>query len=252
MPLIDFDDAVTGANLDPRQTHAVFYEDGHFANRAAVAQRCPHAKLYGITVTGAITGHGVFAIDCEAGDASVATALHWVEEQIRLGVKLICVYADEDRWLNQGLLAGVEALERKYGVKVRKWLAHYTGKRALEFPWVDAEQYADPGPVDHNVALANFFGDALPAPSPHYERFDTTRRWVLGKTRTERGQVELYDRLRAKQTPTYHPHRLQLGFVRLVLAWYARRLKQLGHPDLWNRGWRLDQLNERAKGQRVI
>lgn len=164
--LIDFQDATNASNLNPNQKYAVFYVDGRFANRAAVAARCPHAKLYGITVLGA-TGPGIFAADSETGDLSVASTLRWVETQIKLGVKLIAVYANENRWLNEGLLAGVQALERKHKVNVRKWLAHYTGKRTLEFPWVDAEQYADPGPVDLNVALAKFFGDAKPAPAVH-------------------------------------------------------------------------------------
>lgn len=166
-PLISFEDAVTASNLDPRQTHAVFYADGAYANRAAVAKACPHAKLYGITVRGQ-TGTGIFAADSETGDLTVPQTIAWVETQIHLGVKLICVYANESRFLSEGLLSRLEALEKQHGVKVRKWLAHYTGNPTLEFPWVDAEQYADPGPVDRNVALADFFGDAAPVPpKPH-------------------------------------------------------------------------------------
>jgi hypothetical protein len=164
MKLISFEDAVTATNLDPNQTHAVYYADGRFANRDAVARQCPHAKLYGITVTGLLTGPGVFAVDSETGDVPVDRTLAWVEKQIKLGVQPIAVYANLSRWLNEGLLAGVQALEKKYGVRVRKWLAHYTGNPVLEFPWVDAEQYADPGPVDRNVALADFFGDVTPTP----------------------------------------------------------------------------------------
>lgn len=163
--LISFEDAVTASNLDPNQKYAVYYADGRYANRAAVAAQCPQAKLFGITV-GGLTGPTIFACDSETGDLDVPQTLRWVENQIQLGVKLICVYANLDRFLNLGLLAGVETLERKYGVKVRKWLAHYTGNPVLEYPWVDAEQYADPGPVDLNVALATFFGDLPPTPTP--------------------------------------------------------------------------------------
>lgn len=161
MSLISFDDAVTAANLNPKQKYAVFYIDGRFANRAAVAARCPQAKLFGITVRG-LTGHGVFACDCEAGDLTVQGAVRWAEEQIQLHVALICVYASLDTWENQGLLTGIEALEKKYGVKIRKWVADFNNIAKIP-SWADADQYADPGPVDHDIALATFFGD-LPKP----------------------------------------------------------------------------------------
>lgn len=160
--LIDFEDAVTAANLDPTQTHAVYYVDGRYANHGAVAARCPHAKLYGITVRG-LTGKGIFACDSETGDLDVPSTVAWVTEQVRLGVELICVYANLDRWINQGLLAALA----KYGKRIKRWVAHYTNVRTVE-PWADADQYAT-GNVDHNVALANFFGNATPAHLPVHE-----------------------------------------------------------------------------------
>ena len=164
MTLISFDDAVTAANLNPNQEYAVFYADGRFANRTAVAARCPKAKLYGITVRG-LTGHGIFACDCEAGDLTVQGALRWAEEQIKLKVELICVYASLDTWENQGLLTAIQALEKKYGVRIRKWVAHFNNIAQIP-SWADADQYADPGPVDHDIALATFFSD-LPKPPDH-------------------------------------------------------------------------------------
>lgn len=157
---IVFQDAVTAKNLNPNQTHAVFYADGRYANHWAVAQACPHAKLYGITVTG-LTGPGVFACDCEPGDLTPAQAEAWAAEQIRLGVKLVCVYASLDTWLSQGLKVALA----KYGSRIKRWVADFNNVAQIQ-PWADAEQYADPGPVDLNVALATFFGDAPPAPAP--------------------------------------------------------------------------------------
>ena len=257
--LIDFKDAVTGANLDPTQTHAVYYMDGHFANRAAVAARCPHAKLYGITVTG-LTGKDVFALDSENGDIDTGCkgvfpkTEAWVAEQVRLGVSPIVVYANQDRWVNLGLLARLA----HYGDRIERWDADYDG--VAELPsWASAKQYADPGPVDLNVALANFFGDA---PDPHYERFDNTPRLVLKKLRRERGQVELYDKWRAMQTKTKHPHRAALAFNRCVLGWYAGRvwavahIKRVNGKPSWDvdyRLWRFQQLVKRGTyGQRVV
>jgi hypothetical protein len=258
--LINFQDAVTGANLDPTQTHAVYYGDGPFANKAAVAKQCPHAKLFAITVTGGLTGVGVFAIDSEAGDVPVDHTLAWLETQIKLGVHKvhpICAYANENRWLNEGLLVGVQALERKYGVEIEKWDAHYDGIATLP-SWASAKQYANPGPIDRNVALANFFGDAKPVVDPQYDRFDSRPRLVFKKARRERGQVELYDRLRAQQTPTKHPHPAQLAFVRYVLAFYAARIAVVAKAPKsggWavnDRKWRFDQIVKRSKGQRVV
>lgn len=264
MALISFQDAVTAANLDPNQTHAVYYTDGRYANRSAVAARCPNAKLYGITVFGE-TGVGIFACDSEIGDLDVPQTIAWVNEQIKLGVKLICVYANESRWLNEGLLSQIQAIEKAYGIDIKKWVAHYDNLASIP-SWADAKQYADPGPVDRNVALASFFGDAAPAPKPadpnHYDWFDNTPRMVYLKARRERGQVELYDKLRAMQTPKLHPRRVQLAFVRKVLLWYAKRVATVAiknQPDKdgtpsWgvdHRGWRYQQLLHRSQGQRL-
>lgn len=74
MTLISFDDAVTASNLNPNQKVAVFYADGHYANRDAVARQCPNAKLFGITVFGEV-GFGIFAADSETGDLDVPQTL---------------------------------------------------------------------------------------------------------------------------------------------------------------------------------
>lgn len=254
--LIDFKDAVTASNLDPAARYAVFYMDGRFANRAAVARRCPHAKLFGITVTGLVTGVGVFAVDSETGDVPVAGTLAWLEKQIRLGVHHvhpICAYANEDRWLNEGLLLGVVALEKKYGVEIEKWDAHYDGIREIP-AWASAKQYADPGPVDLDVALASFFGDVV---DPHYAWFDTKRRVVAGGA-AERATVQEYDRLRATQTRTRHPHRARLAVLRVGLRLLAGRLWTIAHtrrPPAWGRfrrGWRREELIRRAQGERIV
>lgn len=183
MTLISFEDAVTARNLNPDQRYAVFYIDGRFANRAAVAARCPHAKLFGITVFGRI-GRDVFACDCEQGDLTVAQAAAWTAAQVRLGVPLICVYASLDVWLHGGLL---DALAR-YGHRIRRWVADYNGRPSIP-AWADADQFADPGPVDRDVALENFFtGVPLPEPKPHgHARFEGTVDLASGKVLSVRG-----------------------------------------------------------------
>lgn len=258
--LIDFEDAVTAANLDPNQKHAVYYMDGHFANHDTVAAQCPHAKLYGITVTG-LTGPDVFACDCEAGDLSVASAVTWVAEQVRLNVRLIVVYASLDTWLNQGLKAQLAP----YGHRIRRWVAHFDDVRQIE-DWADAEQYAT-GSIDRDVALANFFGDELPPVKPktpyqrmHYERYDGLVRENCGNT-IERWVAQRYDKLRAEQTRFRHPHRKELASLRHSLALHRDRVGTLMVQDapagkkLETKkdyyGWRYYRLDRRVKGDTV-
>jgi hypothetical protein len=156
--LIDFKDAVDASVLDPNATIGIFYCDGRWPNRAAVAARCPHAKLYAITVEGA-TGHGIFACDSETGDLTVWQTESWVAEQVALGVHPIVVYANQDRWLNLGLLAALA----HYGDRIERWDADYDGIAAVP-SWASAKQYMD-GSVDLDVALADFFTGAQPPPA---------------------------------------------------------------------------------------
>lgn len=160
-PLINFQDAVTASNLDPNAKYAVYYVDGRFANYSAVRARCPHAKLFGITTTGR-TGPGVFAADSETGDLTVAQTLQWVGVQVRLRVDPIAVYANANRWLNEGLLSGLA----HYGHRIKRWDANWNGDPGSRPAWADADQYAAPGPVDLNVALQSFFEPSQPAPPP--------------------------------------------------------------------------------------
>lgn len=182
MTLIDFEDAVDASHLDPNATHAVYYADGAFANRAAVAARCPHAKLYAITVHG-LTGPGIFACDSETGDLTVPETEAWVAEQVRLGVRLICVYANLNRWLNEGLKAALD----KYGHRIRRWVADWNNVPQIP-SWADADQFFSDASVDKDVAVATFFGDDQPAPAGPTGKANAavqidfhTWRWIVHK-----------------------------------------------------------------------
>jgi hypothetical protein len=160
MPNLLFKDAVNPAGLDPNAEYAVYYMDGIYENEAAVRRQCPKAKLFAITTKGA-TGKGVFACDSETGDMSVPQTVAWVAEQVRLNVELIVPYANQDRWLNLGLLAALA----KYGNRIERWDADYNGSTTMP-SWASAKQYAT-GSVDRDVALANFFTGITPVPKPH-------------------------------------------------------------------------------------
>jgi hypothetical protein len=141
--------------------------------------------MFGITVRG-LTGKGIFACDCESGDLTPAQAEAWVAEQVKLGVELICVYASLDTWENQGLLNALA----KYGHRIKRWVAHFNGVAQVP-SWADADQFADPGPVDHNVALENFFSSGPPAPKPDHPhgtaRFEGTVDIATGRVKSIHG-----------------------------------------------------------------
>lgn len=157
--LIFFEDAVTAGNLDPAGEFGCFYIDGTFANGTAVRTHLPHATLFGITVHG-MTGPNIACCDSENGDMTVPQTLAWVDTQIKLAAPLIIVYANLDRWTNGGLLAALSG----HGKRIKRWIAHYDNVAKIPAGY-DCKQYADPGPVDKNVALPDFFG-AVAKPRP--------------------------------------------------------------------------------------
>jgi hypothetical protein len=176
MNVFFFEDAVTAANLNAAQRVGVYYMDGLFANHSSVRARLPHADLYGITVHG-LTGPSVAFCDCEKGDMTPAQAEAWVAEQVRLNVPLIGVYANLSTWQG-GLLAALA----KYGPRIKRWVAHYDGFAVVP-PGFDAKQFANPGPVDRNIALGSFLVPFRPKPDlPHgHAHFEGTVDIASGK-----------------------------------------------------------------------
>jgi hypothetical protein len=164
---LTFDDAVTAGYLPANEEYGVYYCDGLYANYAAVRKRLPKAVLYAITVRGR-TGKGVFACDCELGDLTVAEAIAWVEEQIRLEVPLICVYASADYWINQGLW---DALA-KYNSRIKRWVADYNGVKTTTITYegrtyqFDAHQYQSDARLDYDIATGTFFKNPPKAKTP--------------------------------------------------------------------------------------
>ena len=171
-----FQDAVTAANLNPAQTHGVYYVDGLFANGAAVRARCPNAVLKGITVHGRTGAEAAFC-DCEKGDLTVAQTEAWVAEQIKLNVPLVGVYADVSTW-ESGLLAALA----KYGKRIKRWVAHWDGVAQVPAGF-DCKQFSSSQTIDNNVALNDFFVPFTPKPDvPHGKaRFEGTVDIATGK-----------------------------------------------------------------------
>lgn len=203
---LSFDDAVTAGYLPSNEQYGVYYCDGAYANFDAVRARLPHATLYAITVFGR-TGKGVFACDCEQGDLTPEQAVAWVEDQIKLGVTLICVYASADTWLGSANLWG--ALEH-YGPRIKRWVADYNGVKSTTITLYgrtatfDAHQYNSDPRLDYDVAADGFFTPLpktpkhKPKPSFHYERFPMNPRRLPHGFHSARHVVQQYDKHRAK------------------------------------------------------
>ena len=205
-------------------------------------------------------------LDIENGDATPAQFPAWFRRQKARGLERPGAYA------NLSTMPAVMAAARAAGIKddeYDRWVAHYDGIPELNCGLGEkAKQYTDHGygrSLDLTVCDPSFFDQAtVPVQNAvHYDWFDETLRLVFGLARTEREQVELYDKLRAMQTPKLHPRRVQLAFLRQVMKWYAKRLDEVaiteqpnkdGSPS-WgvdHRGWRRKQLWGRYQGRRFV
>lgn len=159
MGLLTMFDGVTVDNIPASARYIALYVDGSFNNYVAGKAHCPHADVLTITVVPADEAE---CCDCEVGDLTVPQAETWVEQRLAAGVYRPCVYANQDRWENQGLRAGLE----KYGDRVRRWVAAFPGTGANVPAGYDAHQY-ETGDVDTSVCLADFFDPpAPPKPEP--------------------------------------------------------------------------------------
>lgn len=152
-------DAVSISNIPRTARYVFYYENGTFADYAAVRAQCPDAQLFSI---GVFPGPNAWMIDCELGDFTVAQAETQIEAELAAGQYRPCVYANLDRWENQGLLSGVA----KYGARVRRAVAEFDNIPEIPAGY-DAKQYAT-GNVDTWVCLPDFFDGrpAPPAPKP--------------------------------------------------------------------------------------
>jgi hypothetical protein len=149
-------DAVNAAAIPADARYAAYYVDGSWPNEAAVRARVPHATLLSITTRGG----NADCVDSEVGDLDVASTERWVAERLSAGHHRPCVYANLDRWENQGLRAALA----KYGSNIRRWVADWDNRADVPSGF-DAHQFST-GNVDTSVCLDNFFV-AAPAPVKH-------------------------------------------------------------------------------------
>jgi hypothetical protein len=261
--LLNGADSIDAATLPPGLDWYAGYVGGRWPSESAIVARFPHAKHKSIAVNAT---EDADILDCENGDAIPAQCPDWLRRQHARGLKRPGIYTFFFEMRDEVIpVLHASGLPRDSYVL---WVAHWNGVKALELG-CEAKQWGDPafthGQWDGNVADPSFFdGTTVPVLNKrHYERFDGRKRLLFGKLRTERHAVELYDKLRAMQTPNSHPHRAQLNFVRKVLRWEADRvwtvahrkdhLRKNGRPG-WgidHLGWRFQELHHRAQGQLV-
>jgi len=203
-------------------------------------------------------------LDIENGDATPAQFPVWFRRQKARGVDRPGAYA------NKSTMPAVMAAARAAGISASeydRWVASFDDRAALDTGLSEkAKQYTDRGygrSLDLSVCDPSFFGQASPPVKnvPHYDWFPNGF-WLLNRLRvSERQTVVLYDKLRARQTPRFHPNVAELAVCRLHLKWLAGRVYRVAHDQPANgnpswgvdhRGWRFQQLIHRAQGARLV
>lgn len=154
--LIQFFDDVNVDAIPANATHVAYYMDGSFDNASAMKARFPHAQMISITSLGGDAD----ACDSEATLMTVTQTVAWVARRLKAGAYHPRVYANENRWDNEGLLAALET----FGDRIMRWEAAYPGIGAKVRPGFAAHQYAT-GILDTNVCIPTFFDKKPPKPA---------------------------------------------------------------------------------------
>jgi len=238
------------------------YANGAFANTTAAKEAFPLAVHVVYDVTGGFPTADV--LDIEPRDAVLAQASGWSREHnLAVGNTL----ALPGLYSSAADVSAVVSVMLDSGWKRSQFLvhsAHYTGRAhicgpdACGFPQADGTQYADKGlhgqNTDLNVFAAHFFRPPRPDPDARYGLFDNVKRSLINGT-TERATVREYDRWRAMQTTTKHPHRVRLALLRARLRLLYRRLDRVMAGEKTptaNQAWRLRELRDRMNGMRLV
>jgi hypothetical protein len=164
---LNMQDSINAADLWAGADAYGGYDNGHWADFLAVAQRFPGAHLEDFTVFFANTGK---AGDFEPGDMAASAAVPWVNLRHSHGVSTPVLYASIHGEMPAivGNLNGAgiprssyKLLSAHYGAG-----AHICGPHTCGSPiQCDGTQYADRGPQGQNVDLsllaADFFGGTV-------------------------------------------------------------------------------------------
>lgn len=247
------------------------YGNGSFANTTVAKEAFPDAIHVQYDVAGSLPTADI--LDDEPRDATNSTCPPW-SRAYKGTLPFPGLYTSASN------IAAMVSAMLDAGFTREQFLvqsAHYTfeahicGPETCGYPQADATQYADKGTAgqntDRSIFADHFFGAvAPPKPNMHYGYFDSKRRVVLAG-HSERGLVQAYDNLRAKQTAKKHPHRVSLLGLQTLLKLAAKRVAGAAHeahPHMKigkalsqtapaeHYGWRYQQLLGRSHGHRFI
>jgi hypothetical protein len=237
------------------------YVGGIYPTESLLVAKFPHARHKSIAVN---AGEDADILDIENGDAVPSEAPAWFKRQKARGLEKPGVYSSASEIPSVFAAMNAAGINRSEYVV---WLAHYTfvdptppfeqGADAVQ--WTDRSLDRN---LDQSACELAFFTNTPPVPirnPDHYDWFDSTKRKLFGWVGNEKATVEKYDKYRALQTKTKHPHRAQLALLRRHLKYLANRVAGVSKRELKNgkpswgidhRGWRYQQLVHRAQGQR--
>jgi hypothetical protein len=261
MSLITMYDSIEPSALPADAQAVAGYVGGHWPDYSPIVARFPNARHKSVAVN---AEEDADILDIERGDAVPEQYPAWHKRQVARGVELPGPYAPAS--LMPSVLAACKAAGIEQA-ELADWWAHWNGEATLEGGG-RAKQYIDHGPhgenYDVSVCDPSFWGTKPSPPahnSPHYDWFPNSVFAIFGEGFVERTVVKRYDKLRATQTATSHPHQAQLHMLRWALGLLAGRVYTVAHNQprddgspSWNvdhRGWRYQQLIHRAQGARL-
>lgn len=244
------------------------YGNGRYANSTAAKGAFPNAIHIQYDVFGTLPAMDI--LDVEPGDAPPIKAPPWKRAHDKTAgphtlprAGIYCSASTVQTVITDMLDAGIK--RQDFLVQSAHYGSgkHICGPTTCGYPQADATQYADKGlrgeNTDLNVFAEHFFGAiAPPPPDPHYNLLADKPFLIFGNRYSERRTAMEYDKWRATQTTTSHPHRLRLMVLRARLSLLAGRVLRVAkqdNPPSWgidHRGFRYQALIHRRQGERVI
>lgn len=238
------------------------YGNGLYANHTVAREAFPKATIFTYDVHA--TMPECDALDIEPGNAFPSEAPAWSKAWLKIAGHVLPRPTHYQSASTTSLVVS-EMLDsgfKRSDFNIHS--AHYghgehiCGPATCGYAQADGTQWADKGPagqnVDQNIFAAYFFKGVAPTPELHYDWFDTRKRLMFAG-RTEQEVVQEYDKWRATQSKTSHPHRVRLAYLRGQLFAGSVRLSKMTELDKqhkFHRFWRKRELLERAKGRRFV
>lgn len=252
----------SAAGNDPKVIGS--YGNGRYANTTIAKEALPNRTHVQYDVNGALPAMDI--LDIENFDAVPSQAHGWsrAHQEIKVnrplfGPFLYCSASVTSQVVSDMLDHGWR--RSQFGIQSAHYgpHPHICGPGTCGFPQADATQHNDHGPHNENVDLnlwtEHCFTAKAPDPDARYDLFDNRKRSIIGR-RTEKDVVQRYDRLRATQTHTKHPHRAALILLRVQLGALARRLAKVIQGEHGKtrptQAWRLRELRDRQQGKRLV